>query len=281
MSQPDSKRQDGNEAQSEGTVVPYSVGYGKPPAEHRFRKGQSGNPKGRPKGSSNKPKIDTGHGMRAAQEYLRHEAYRPVTLREDGELIELPAIQAVFRAMGVAAMKGNRFAQKTMAELVTSLEQREAEARFELFGIMLDYKREWTKEIERCERENLPLPEPIPHPDDIFINPDNGDVRIEGPKTAEQKERLDEALKRRSVAQEEVNYLAERYRRSRSKARKARWLDEWHFEQRMFDVLNDIVPERYKAKLENRSCREGASREGKALSELRENRQLRGEYNSG
>ena len=27
----------------------YEVGYGKPPKEHRFKKGQSGNPRGRPK----------------------------------------------------------------------------------------------------------------------------------------------------------------------------------------------------------------------------------------
>jgi hypothetical protein len=27
----------------------YDVGYGKPPAAHRFRHGQSGNPRGRPK----------------------------------------------------------------------------------------------------------------------------------------------------------------------------------------------------------------------------------------
>jgi len=32
----------------------YEVGYGRPPVHARFRPGQSGNPKGRPKGSRNK-----------------------------------------------------------------------------------------------------------------------------------------------------------------------------------------------------------------------------------
>jgi len=44
------------------------------------------------------------------------------------------------------------------------------------------------------------------------------------------------------------------------------------------DIINDILPERYKAKLEYRSYREGASRVGTALGELKENPALRAEY---
>lgn len=29
----------------------YEVGYGRPPEQHRFKRGQSGNPRGRPKGA--------------------------------------------------------------------------------------------------------------------------------------------------------------------------------------------------------------------------------------
>jgi hypothetical protein len=42
-------------------AAPYQVGYGKPPEQHRFQKGVSGNPSRRPKGTKGKkPEIDTG-----------------------------------------------------------------------------------------------------------------------------------------------------------------------------------------------------------------------------
>lgn len=94
-------------------------------------------------------------------------------------MIELPAIQAVFRAMGVAAMKGNRFVQKTLADMVARMEAEHHASRMELFGAMAEYKHDWGKEIERCRKAGIPEPEPIPHPDDIILDPATGNVRIE------------------------------------------------------------------------------------------------------
>ncbi len=45
---------DGDDAKRRLQLVPprdYEVGYGKPPSRTRFRSGQSGNPRGRPKGT--------------------------------------------------------------------------------------------------------------------------------------------------------------------------------------------------------------------------------------
>jgi hypothetical protein len=62
-----------------------------------------------------------------------------------------------------------------------------------------------------------------------------------------------------------VTYYAEQYELA-ADDEKASWLADWHFEQRIFDIINDSMPRRYKAKLQNRSHRPEASREGKTLA---------------
>src|SRR3954471_21656461 len=87
----------------------YRVGYGRPPLQSQFRKGRSGNPRGRPKGSFSKG--------RANMLALR-EAYRPVTVKEGNKIFTLPAIQAVMRSQVALAAKGDGPAQRTVIQAI-------------------------------------------------------------------------------------------------------------------------------------------------------------------
>jgi hypothetical protein len=93
------------------------VGYGKPPVHTRFRKGQSGNPGGRPRGMT----------AGKARALALKEAYRPVNVREGDKVITLPAIQAVLRSQVALAAKGNGPAQRALIEAIQAIE-REIEA---------------------------------------------------------------------------------------------------------------------------------------------------------
>ena len=221
------------------------IGYRNPPAQNRYQKGQSSNPKGRPKRAKAQPRsFDP--AAKPTDGLILEEAYGPVTIREGEKTVELPAIQAAMRALAISAMKGSRLSQKALAEIVREVEQRHSADHFSALENAFEYKQKWTAELQRRERLGITEPDPIPHPDDISINLRTGHVRTEGP--------LDEAEKKD-------------------------WsLREWHFEQRIFDIINDSLPKRYKAKLENRSYAEGASREGKAIDELRKNKSLQQEY---
>ena len=267
--QPDDKDRLGTEVSTGSDVSP--VGYRNPPAAHRFRKGQSGNPNGRPR--KKKPQVVLREGTHGAAERLGNqllleEAYRPVVLREGDKIIEMPAIQAVFRAMSVSAMKGNRLAQKMVAEMVASVEEEHRKQQQSYFETAATYKMNWEQEIARCRRLGLPEPSPVPHPDDITINYRTGIVRVEGPLSPEDKAKWDGMLARRAEAQQAVTYCATEYNKTRSPRMKEFLLQDWIFEQYIFDAINDAMSERYKAKLENRTYVDGASREGQALKQV-------------
>lgn len=172
-------------------------------------------------------------------------------------------------------MKGSRLSQRALAELVRQVEDRKASENLTMMENAFDYKQKWTAELERRRRLDLNEPDPIPHPDDIIIDMRTGHVRTEGPLDEREKRDWDMRLARRDEAQAEVSLFAEKHRRARTNQARVMWLLEWHFEQRIFDIINDSLPERYKAKLRSRSSREGASKEGEALEELRRSRRKR------
>lgn len=73
----------------------YDVGYGKPPKQSRFQKGQSGNPRGRPKGSLN---VATA---------LERELNQLVTIKENGVIRHITKFQAAIKQITNKAATGD------------------------------------------------------------------------------------------------------------------------------------------------------------------------------
>lgn len=169
----------------------YKVGYGNPPKHSQFQKGQSGNPNGRPKGSKNKR---TEASIDRLYDLILEEAHRQVPLKQNGEIVPTEIATAVMRSITTNALRGNARSQALFFNLYEGAAQQRDEKHSRLLETAFNYKEHWRERFKLIEEENLPRVDVVPHPDDIRIDPETGDVTLHGPLTYEQREQEDLAM---------------------------------------------------------------------------------------
>ena len=172
----------------------FGGGYKRPPEDTRFRKGQSGNPKGRPRATT----VGLGDS-RSTNALVLQEAERLISIREGEEVRQVSAIEALLRAQYVLAIQGrSAYAQKHAIERYDRAER----ARRQKIANEIEYWERYVESRRRVIADALAKretpPNILPHPDDVILDRENG-VRFRGPTNEEEMERLQDTLRFRDI----------------------------------------------------------------------------------
>ena len=87
-------------------MAAYQIGYRRPPVSGRFKKGKSGNPKGRPKGSGNFLTL------------LEKELGQSIVVNENGKKKTITRMQAMVKRMVNGALQGDQKSLLTLVEIL-------------------------------------------------------------------------------------------------------------------------------------------------------------------
>jgi hypothetical protein len=90
----------------------YEIGYGRPPHHTRFKKGRSGNPKGRPGGARNLSTV------------LSEALNERVIIAENGGRRKISKRQAIIKQIVNQAAKGDWRAAKLLFDILQEIERR-------------------------------------------------------------------------------------------------------------------------------------------------------------
>ena len=217
------------------------VGYSKPPVDSRFKPGQSGNPRGRPRGSKNRPKVPAPNEERL-KTIILEEAYRTISVNDAKGPVTIPMAQAVVRSLAVNAAKGNQRAQRLFTQLLSTTETANKRLHDEYLETAIQYKVEWEREIERCKRLGVEPPEPLPHPDDVVINMQTGLVEIRGPMTKEDKALWDQFRSRKIECDQTIAELEQELRDDPDHPYRRALLDEIKQEKKIREIVCRLIP---------------------------------------
>jgi len=164
-------------------------GYKRPPKHSRPQPGQSGNPKGRPRGAP----PDLWLSEQPALEAVLKIAAKPVTIREGDRFTQVSMREAMVQAIFTAGAKGNTRSQGLAMDLMWTADQMKAREIIAGNDYWARYKEENSAELADAAAKGRSAPHLLPHPDDIVIDGQKG-PQIIGPFDEDSEARAKETI---------------------------------------------------------------------------------------
>lgn len=152
--------------------VLHGVGYKRPPKHSQFQPGQSGNPKGRPRGAV----PDLSLAEQPALEAVLKGSRKQIKIRESDRVSEMSMRDVIIQSIFKSAATGNARSQGLALDVIRQAEQKHAQEVQEKSAFWSHYKEVMSARLQDAAAKGEPAPHMLPHPDDIAID------ALDGPK---------------------------------------------------------------------------------------------------
>lgn len=171
--------------QSDAESAGERVGYKKAPVQHRFAPGQSGNPKGSSR--RRRDAADAGRYLsNPSQIALLNEADRVVTVRENGQEVQMTMRELTTRRLMLDASKGGASAARLLSQLLSAAEAGKRKEIEENVKFIMHMKMDGEATLRQAKAAGREPPLLLPHPADIDVDPDTLAISINGPVTKQE-----------------------------------------------------------------------------------------------
>jgi hypothetical protein len=163
------------------------LGYGRPPSWTKFKKGTSGNPKGRPRRTQPNANVPAQSNL---DDLLRAALNRTIPITDRGVSRLITAIELILQRQIADAGKGSILAQRDILFAARELEARdrvraavEAELDVIVFNDVLERRDKRARVWQEAAARGTEPDQPWPHPDDFIIDRATRSWYVRGPNS--------------------------------------------------------------------------------------------------